>query len=551
MKILTLALSLILTHTALHAGNGDNNKDGGNGQLVVIPKNHKAPVPYEVAVAWETGKYRNFFKMPCMKGVNEPRQEFNRNYACHALPWLEIIKDLSPVLYKGLINVAEKTHFNIVNNYILWKEKPYPNGELDYKKYEKAAYFNGEIIFSTLVMDRIGPLKNKSNVTILTKEQNQGYIVVHELINALYPEEDVAWKLNLGEVILQKVLFNQNKAEALLHLALIDLEYLREEKDSELLLDVLEELKKIRPNYERMNTVNDKIFYIENYLQTGLSFKDAFEAYLDKQQINSFTDYAIYHKEFIQKTIGYYASEEEIDFQFLIKMSTKYNFELYNYKLISLNSKQSEELKSYLSNMRFEIYTKALNLHKLKLVNQTNSEFSQEYMRKYYDLKRLEARGIGKDEVLDHVISIVYKNTNTSEINKYINYSFGSFSRSDLEYSLRLQDKVGLVNLYVILIQEEFYRRKFDFAKTNLFLEWIYSNKTRDDDDRILVAPPLTIGDQAYFVKTNKLYTLSKVSKNRKEHFSLKFSDGDKFKIDDLYYDLKNYEAIILMNKGN
>lgn len=206
MKIIIL-LTFLLSHL-LALSVFAEGKEGGNGQLVVIPHGHSKPVPYEAVRAWETGKYLNFYRLPNINGTVEPRVKFNKFYAVHALEWLSMTKNLSPILYSDLIRAAQNTSFRIVNDYIIWQESPYPDGELDYKKYEKAAFYNGEIILSTPVMDNVGPLNGA-----LTKEQNQGFIVVHELINAAYPNLTVAQKLNIGEALIRARIFNDTQVD--------------------------------------------------------------------------------------------------------------------------------------------------------------------------------------------------------------------------------------------------------------------------------------------------------------------------------------------------
>jgi hypothetical protein len=194
-----------------------NNKfieEKNTSQLIVIPRNSKHPVPYEVIRTWETGHYSNFFKLPKVNGNIEPRLEFNKNYGVYALEWLSLIRQNSKKLYSDILKAAKITKFFIVNEYITWDHKPYPEGEVSSKKYEKAAFYKGEIILSAPVMDKVGPLNNH-----LTASQNQGFVIIHELINAAYPNLEVAEKLKIGEAIIRLKLFNESKNDFIHNLA--------------------------------------------------------------------------------------------------------------------------------------------------------------------------------------------------------------------------------------------------------------------------------------------------------------------------------------------
>lgn len=182
---------------------------GGNGQLVVIPQRGSKPVPYEVARSWDTGVYRNFYKMPGVDGSIEPRSRFNKQYGVYAQDWMKLIKEYSSVLYQELDEAAKSTIVRFMDNLIIWEHEAYPKDGSDYKKFEKAAFYNGEIIFSIPVMEKMGAIEN-----ILSKEENQGFVVIHELINSAYKERlTVAQRLNLGEIIVNLKLKGISKSD--------------------------------------------------------------------------------------------------------------------------------------------------------------------------------------------------------------------------------------------------------------------------------------------------------------------------------------------------
>lgn len=249
----------------------------GSGALLVIPEGHRNPVPYETLLAVKKAKYRNFFNLPCVNGNREPRRHFDRDYACHAMEWLNEVKDIVPSLYERLVDVARKTHFEMINDFIKWEHIPYPDGELDYKKYEKAAYFKDSVILSTKVMDRVGPLAD-----VLTAEENQGYILFHELINALLPNETVKYKLDLGEVFIQKKIFKLSKVETIIRLMLLDISFVKDIEDFDLREDILDEFIKINPHHSGMNFLKYELWKIRNIYRTGKTFSDVYVDYLEK-----------------------------------------------------------------------------------------------------------------------------------------------------------------------------------------------------------------------------------------------------------------------------
>ena len=212
---------------------------GGNGQLVVIPKNHTKPVPYESIRAWESGNYLNFYRLPQILGNQEPREQFNRPYAIYAQDWMEFIKTANPKIYEDLIKSAKRTSFRFISDHIAWDRK-LPNLEtIDYKKFETAAYYNGEIILSLPVMDSIGQLDGK-----ITKEQNQGFIVVKELLHASYPHFNELEISKIGESLIRARFFGDTADDLLYNLSSVNIKFLAYQNDKESFLFVIEELIK-------------------------------------------------------------------------------------------------------------------------------------------------------------------------------------------------------------------------------------------------------------------------------------------------------------------
>lgn len=325
MKTLILFLTILTSFSTIA-----NNKDGGNGQLVVVMKGHKNPVPYEAARAWETGKYLNFYRLPNINGNIEPREKFNRYYAVHALEWLELIKKLSPILHQDLIQAATNTSFRIVNELITWKHQPYPDGEVKYKSYQKAAYYNGEIIFSTPIMDKIGPLKDRSNKVQLTAAQNQGFILVHELINASYPNFTVAEKLKIGEALIRAKIFNDSEDDVHYNLATVSPYFLTMLPDLESFTDLVDELIRYEKDQEKRSFLFKVNNYAKEYAYTNSVLSEVVEKNVINLKLKNANEITIYLKD-IHRTlneIGFTFKQNLITLESLKNIATSLNLVL-------------------------------------------------------------------------------------------------------------------------------------------------------------------------------------------------------------------------------
>lgn len=498
MKILLLVSILRLIHVdaqqnAKYATN--QNSEEGLGSLVVIPKDHSKPVPYEAAKAWETGDYRNFFKLPCLSETPEERSQFNRNYACSALKWLDIIKNISPILYQDLLAAAKTTHFKIISNFIIWENKPYPNGEIDYKKYEKAAFYNGEIILSTPVMDRIGPLAN-----VLTVEQNQGYILIHELINAAYPNQSVAWKLDLGEVLLQKIIFNQDKKEALLQLTLMDIRYLYGEKDFELVKSILTEIYDLnRSNWNDTfgkNWIDSFEIIYHYFFKLGLSVKDAYAQFLIDAKIKNIDELERKHDEFLRAHYNWnkFIPHENTDFfnyAFIAELSQKLNlnpysfFILYDFSSHSLQRHFSEPLKQVYD----QVFQKEIDLY---FDNITLNDLAKQFLHLYtkngtWDevgslVGELESSYIYKSNILDILDQVV----GMQQFYKF----FSQYDFHLTSFTSYYDDNKQLVqNYFSKKFKQSFEKYGLDFDRSIDIQHWLKSPGAICNDDFEFVVP--------------------------------------------------------------
>lgn len=246
------------------------SKGGGNGQLVVIPKGHTKPVPYEAVRAWETGFYLNFHKLPGMKGVYEPRAKFNKKYGTYAYPWIYLAQNLSNKISNKLEKAMYSTSFRIINGYIAWAKKDEENGKLDYKKYEKAAFFNGDIVLSIPTLERVGPLKG-----YLSKEENIGLIVFKMLLSAAYQDlydEDIE---RILEALVRVKIYGDSKEDFLYYTSSISLDFLEIDEDSSF-TNLVEQLINYSNNSTRTEELKDILEIYDGYIRNPQSIKMSF-----------------------------------------------------------------------------------------------------------------------------------------------------------------------------------------------------------------------------------------------------------------------------------
>ena len=103
-----------------------------------------------------------------------------------------------------------------------------PNSDIDYKKYLKAAVFrketntNGVIYVSIPVMEDMGSI----GIGRLTKEQNQGFIILHEMLHVAYPNLTPNGKEQMGQMIIEAALQGLNPVQYGLRMARRGLPYL-------------------------------------------------------------------------------------------------------------------------------------------------------------------------------------------------------------------------------------------------------------------------------------------------------------------------------------
>lgn len=504
---------LTIVSVNLHA----QEKLESRGSLVVVPKNHSKPIPFEAAEVWQTGSYRNFFKLPCVSEIKEPRSEFNRPYGCYAQKWLSVVKEISTVLYDHLIKAANTTHFKIISDYIRWEHIPYPDGEIDYKKYEKAAFYNGEIILSTPVMDRIGPLEN-----VLTAEQNQGYVVIHELINAAYPDKSVEWKLNLGEVILQKVMFGQSKKEALLSLIVIDLNYISAETDQDFVRDVLLEAKK----YKGIDIQGFDIMY-DYVLAPKRSLRKGLETYLEDNNVFGYYGFSHWYGTFRNGYLKWatvlksYSEEAKsfFDSDYIMYLSQKFKVELskfeYVYELYSWEM-LGNVVQPVIADQVSSAINKALDDYIESLSQKSSSEVTSSFLKISYP----DMFNHTHSDALEFFESLV--SSDVKKIDPYFNV-----------YRFVEREEKNIKQKFDVAFIKVFEARDIDLKRTKEFYAWLQTDDNCSSigwnrfDDRALVNTfPLREGDRLYQAdspymsnnfKANRLYRVAKI-KSRKNY---------------------------------
>ena len=467
------------------------------GSLVVIPKGQTRPVPYEAAAIMDTGSYRNFYKLPCINGNQETRAEFNRSYGCHALPWLELINDISPVLHTDLVNAANTTHFRIISNYILWENKAYPTGEIDYKKFEKAAFFNGEIILSTPVMDRIGPLSN-----VLTATENQGYVIVHELINAAYPEESVEWKLKLGEIFLQKKIFKQNREESLLRLTMMNSRYLAKEDNPETIANILQQISDLNDS----NIFDDFEPIYKYYLHPkDKTLKEAYEQFMLTRSIKNIYELSRYHNNFSASYQKWkrFVKDQNIhyfDINFLKNLSSQLNlnyYDFYDFYEIDFSTTLSSVIEKEIQKETDPIYFKSLERFYADEANLSSLELAAQFAE-------LTSRSpfFKLTEVLKKIFNFdrnKYLLSYSSEISKFPRYS--ESERRDQFIRAHGEE---IKNFILAKFKIIFAHRGLDYDRTLKLKEWLYGDRPACDDNEDFYAPlPFTKDDKFFNIRGN------------------------------------------------
>jgi hypothetical protein len=506
------------------------SKEVGNGQLVVIPKGHTSPVPYEVAVVWETGKFRNFFKLPCMPGVLEPREEFNKEYACNAMPWINLVKDVSPGLYKKIIGAAGKTKFNIINNLILWEHKPYPEGEIDYKKYEKAAFYNGEIILSIPVMDRVGPLYN-----VLTKEQNQGFIVLHELINASFPNHEVAWKLELGEILINKIIFNHSKFDVMVSLGLKDINFILGENDLELLKKVLREILDIKN--EDKEIVAKYLFAIENIQQNGLNFKDAYLEYISKNKTQKISKFRETHNKFMEAaylTAETKESLEIFDVKFIKDLSSLLKIPLIKFYNAGLIGIQPEIPAEVINEINVETFLNSIEKHvnnmaKLDSVSLASQVFELILILKSEEMRAHHEISPGRFFTIRKIKEIITANIQLSDIiHQYDIKNKWDFDKSGLVENSLPELTVNLLSKISLLLE----KKGFDSDKSYVFLEWLAKHYVFSNALEIIYEPPFEKNTKIFL--KNKIYEVRSIKRKQNGEYFLNLSGEENIQIKNL-----------------
>ena len=439
-KMMTFWMMLLIALSAF----GQNSKGGGNGQLVVIPNGEVDPVPYEMAKSWDSGVYRNFYQLPNVNGNIERREKFNRMYGVHALKWMEILKSYAPKLHKDLEGAAKATKFRILSNYILWEHEPYPNGEVDYGTYEKAAFYNGEIIFSTLVMDKIGKLGN-----VLTKEENQGFVVIHELINAAYPFMKIEDKLRLGELIANIKILGWSKvqflAETMNEDSLFDEQIKSVLNDKNDIFDALHELgTEVAKRKLRLMTSVEEIESNNRILESSPSYQEGIVSIIENYKANGDSD-----DRALTKTLYFLDAFQKIGFPGYLTLDT--------YRAIdsrfTINWSEFQDMKTYRDYSENTLFSRVTGDYAFSIIQkERREEIIKERSERY--LKLADSDFFERDQ---NLMSLYYWKSNPRDL------IIDDVSQMALRYeTLRSKNNYGLTHSWRASGYETKLKEKFE-----------------------------------------------------------------------------------------
>jgi hypothetical protein len=208
-----IILTLFLAMQVSFAQGGQDSK---GGFLVEVVKNGKTEyVPLETALVHDSATFIGLQELPGIDQNQKIDPRFNRDYGRSLAKWLDVIEQMSPKYAAVLRRTARIARFIYVDRLIVQEPDKKPDDILEYRKFKIAGRFaepnKGRprgIYVSIPVMEDMGNLGQGS----LNKEENQGFILLHELLNWTYVPQ--GWDPNtvniLGTQIIEAYLHNWN-----------------------------------------------------------------------------------------------------------------------------------------------------------------------------------------------------------------------------------------------------------------------------------------------------------------------------------------------------
>lgn len=203
-----LVLLALATSATSFAG-----KDVGNGQLLVRVK--KQWVPVEAALSNHARVFRGIKSLPNGSPHNGIPSHLNKPYGKYLEQWLARAKKLSPGQAMAFERVGQMLDFVFVDSELALTTEEYPKLPIKYKKFLKAAVYKGNTVYVSIpIMEKIGELNG------LSPQIHQGFVLLHELINAEYLRdgapikiEDTMTRLRIGQLFLESRKKNRSKIE--------------------------------------------------------------------------------------------------------------------------------------------------------------------------------------------------------------------------------------------------------------------------------------------------------------------------------------------------
>ncbi len=193
MKALFIVLMMILFNPNTQAGD-----KGGNGELIVnISQDPQKPkwVIYEHAL--NLSICQTFVGIESLPLTNNENDMCERDYRVHFEKWIEIIKKPLPNMAKRILEVARKADFIFINNEIALRYKEY-NGPITFQEEKKLAIQAGNNIYISLPnMDLI------SDTEEMSKESQQGFALIHEMLNLIYPDLEPINRIDIGKALMK------------------------------------------------------------------------------------------------------------------------------------------------------------------------------------------------------------------------------------------------------------------------------------------------------------------------------------------------------------
>jgi len=221
-------LGLIIMLVIATAQGGQDSK---GGLLVEMEQNGKIVfVPLEEALSYDSGVFYGIDNLPTGEPNSKLQPSFNKPYVKYLKEWLAFLRTLSPNYADLLESRGEKLQFIYINRNIVETPSQLPDAIVDYKKYRKAAISvapakgkPARVVVSIPTMEKAGTLGENR----LSSKENQGFILIHELINAtrLY---DVDATTDFGLTLIEAKIHDLSPEEFINRLILVGVPVLSE-----------------------------------------------------------------------------------------------------------------------------------------------------------------------------------------------------------------------------------------------------------------------------------------------------------------------------------